>query len=190
MAWIIGKKSDESVLQFSIKTPDFTLNELQQIIPNNYGGTSSDYSYLQITELEANRYSNGDVYNIIWTDNEITGIDFTPEDSKHWAKLFTSQPAIKDDGIDYAEIKLEVWKPDLSEIATYITMLDRRVPVITPKGLSYVRLDIVNGIARANFRSTESGTYIFPSEPKRYLSLRIYNQVTVEVDLVTLFEML
>lgn len=192
MAWIIGRKSDKSIIEITGKLyeNDFSLEELKDNIPINKGGTYTDYSFFRMSKDESERYSNGDSYQIVWTDDELTGISYTIEDSKPWAKLFTDKSSIMDDGIDYATIRLEVWKPDLSELYSSLTMLDRRITIITPKGLRYVRLDIVNGIAEAKFRSTESGTYTFPAEPKRYLSMRIFNQIQVEVDMVSFFEMI
>lgn len=190
MNWIVGRKSDHSIVEITTRSAGsyFTLQQVESIFPSKFGGVKEDYSFYEITEEESYKYVDGQSYQIIWNVDEISSIDFSLEESKPWAKLFTDKTAIKDDGIDSAFLTLEVWKSDLSEIDTSITLLDRRIPVITPRGLRYVRLNIINGTATANFKSTESGLYNFPSEPKRFGIMRIYNQIVIEVDQTSLLE--
>ena len=95
---------------------------------------------------------------------------------------------------------VERWRTrDLSEETIRYIFLDgvnfdmridrgiEKVPVlvaigVTPKGQKMVRFDIVNGVASKQFKTTESGTYTFPAVSKRYNSVRLDNQIQIEVD--------
>lgn len=182
MAWIIGKKSDESIVEVNHKVPDFELIELQDAFVANRGGVVSDYSFLQITDTEISRIEDGETHSINWVANEIDNVDFTAEESKPWAKISSNEEYIDNDGIDSATLTLEIWKTDLSEIDTTFQFPGVRIPIATPEGPKMVRFDIVNGTASKSFKTTKSGKYTFPGVSKRYNSVRIFNQIEIEVD--------
>lgn len=220
MAWIIGKKSDQSIIEISNKQPDFYLDDnwidkrtgsilatqqeidacfttdvnnlkivhakffkgLNSIIPETFGGTSSDYSFLKLTSEEINRILDGAAYTIVWVDGVISSIDFSLEDGKPWAKVSSDQEFIANDGIDSATLTLEIWKTDLSGIDTAFQFPGVRIPIKTPDGQRTVRFDIVNGTASRVFKTTRAGTYTFPGVAKRYNSVRLFNQIKIEVD--------
>lgn len=182
MAWIIGKKSDESVIEISNKRPDFSLEDLQDIIPTNKGGVATDYSFYQLSQTEIDRLSDGSAHSINWVSNEIDSVDFALEDSKPWAKVSCDKEYILNDDTEIATITVEIWKTDLSEIDTSFNFPNVRIPIRTPNGNKIVRFDIVSGTATKSFKTSVSGEYKFPAVSKRYNSVRIFNQITLEVD--------
>lgn len=182
MAWIIGKKSDESILEISNKRPDFSLQELETIIPQNKGGVSSDYSFLQLSTEEIDKILDGQSYTIKWVSNDLESIDFTLEESKPWAKVSCDKEYILNDGVEEAALTVEIWKTDLSELDTSFQFPNVRIPIKTPNGSKIVRFDIVNGTAIKKFKTTVSGDYVFPGVSKRFNSVRIFNQIAIDVD--------
>ena len=180
MAWIIGRKSDESTVEVSIKQPDFTLEQLQTVIPVNYGGVAGDYSFYQMQGTDEERIKDGWEYDLTWTAGEITDIDFTPEESKRWLKVSATKTEIDDDGVETVDITLELWKADLSGIETAITA-SSTIPILTPSGERWSKASIVDGVKTKSFKTTKSGTWVFPSRAKRFRNVRVFNQVILDV---------
>lgn len=191
MAWIIGRKpiapaTEGTIVDFFRRDPDFTLGKLQSIIPTNYGGVSGDYSYYYFTGDEYDKMIDGWAYTLIWLNGEITGVDLSNETTKPWVKLSATKSYIANDGIESTVITLEVWKPNLSGIATTVQRNQFRVTIETPNGIRFVRINIVNGIGTATFKTTVAGKYIFPADAKRYGTMRVFNQLIIDVDELTL----
>lgn len=191
MAWIIGRKpvapATEGVfVEHLIRTPEFILSQMQIVFPAKYGGVAGDYSYYAVTDADSDKIVDGQTYTLIWTAGEITGVDFSTETAKPWVKLSSDKAFIANDGIESTIITLEVWKPNLSGIATSVQRTAFRVPIVTPNGTRYVRINIVNGVGTNTFKTSISGTYVFPSESKRYGTMRIFNQLKIEVDALDL----
>lgn len=172
MAWIIGKKSDDSLIEISIKLPDFSLEELETIIPGNYGGSASDYTFYQMDAVETERIKSGDEYDLEWDNHEITGIDFAAEDVKRWVKIYADKTEIDGDGSDTANITLEVWKADLSAIDTNVNVTGKSLPILTPDGERIVKINISGGVASRAFKTTKAGKWIFPGRGKGYENVR------------------
>jgi len=180
MAWIIGQKSDESVLEISMKLPDFTLTELETIVPAKLGGVAGDYSFFHMDATDEARIKDGWDYDIVWTTNEITDIDFSPEENKRWVKFTADKTEIDDDGVDSVEIIMEIWDKDLTGIETGISTTSS-VPILTPSGEKWTKASIVNGIRTKNFTTTKSGTWVFPSRSNRFKNVRVFNQIVLTV---------
>ena len=187
MAWLIGLKpiapaTDGTLVEHIIRTPDFTLDKLRIVIPANKGGAADDYSYFQISDADSAKIMDGWAYTLTWAGGEIAGLDLSNETAKPWVKLSATKTFIANDGIESTVITLEVWKPNLSGIATAVQRNNFRVTIETPNGVRYVRINIINGIGTATFKTTVAGSYTFPSDPKRYGTMRIFNQLKIDVD--------
>lgn len=189
MAWIIGRKSDLSLVEIT-NNSFATLQRLETVFPQKFGGVASDYSYLDIDEVTFARISNGDSYTLDWSGTDLTGVDFTTENTKLWVKLATDKTVVLGDNIDSATITLEVWNAGLTTIRGNVNVTGRRVPILTPDGLRYVRFNISSGVGTATFKTNKTGQYTFPAESKRFDNFRIFNQINIEVDDVTLLELL
>ena len=186
MAWIVGKKADESKVEVLIKTPNFSLGELQTVIPKNYGGVAGDYSYYEMQGTDEVRVRDGWEYILTWSANEITAIDFSPEESKRWVKFSIDKTEISDDGVETVQITLELWKADLSSIETGITS-SASLPVLTPTGEKWTKAGVVNGVKVKNFKTTRAGLWLFPSKAKRFGNFRVFNQVILQVNETDIF---
>ena len=106
-------------------------------------------------------------YVLTWTDLEITGIDFSLEDSKRMVVFKATDPTDPDimkleivgDGVDYSRILVQVYLPDMSGIDTNYNE-SVKIPFVDPdnrKASLYV--NIVNGLAYRDFRSTKYGVW-------------------------------
>lgn len=185
MAWIVGRKTGQVFID-AFGSDHWTLAKLQESIPSSKGGVVGDYSFCNISANEFEKIFDRWDYTVEWTAGEITGVNFANETAKPWVKLSSDKSFIANDGIDSAIITLEVWKPNLSEIQTNVQRTAFRVPIITPDGDRFVRINITNGVGIATFKTTKSGRYLFPNNPKRYGTMRIFNQLEIHVDELTL----
>lgn len=179
MAWIIGKKSDESIVEISNKVPDFGITELQTVIPLNHGGVSGDYSYYQLPAADLDKIVDGWEYTITWAGNEITGVDFSTEENKRWIKVTVNKTEIDDDGVDSLTLRLEVWKADQSGIDTNVTA-SAKIPILTPNGEKWVKASVVNGVREVSFSTTKSGEWVVPSRV-RFNNVRTMDQASFDV---------
>lgn len=184
MPWVIGKKSDESLIEISDKKPDFDLAELQSVIPTNYGGISTDYSYYSITNQEVRRIHDGDSYVLTWVSNEITDVDFTIEDNKYWLHVSADDTYILNinNPSNSTDITFEMWDSDNTAIDTSVNTSGVRIPIGTPDGIRVIRVDFSSGQAVLEFYTSKSGEWTFPAIKQGYNTMKINNQVTVEVD--------
>jgi len=187
MSYIVGKKIDKSLVEVVMR--DVLLQQLQEAIVANKGGVVEDYSFYEMTAEDVERCRDGWSHTYVWENSNMVSIDFSSETSKPWVKVFTDKTSIVDDGVDTATITLEFWKANLSSIQTNINLTGRRFPIFTPSGIRFVRLNVVNGVARARFRCAKAGEYVFPSELKRHGTIRVFNQVSIEVDETSLLEL-
>lgn len=185
MPWLIGRKTDSQIVEFAGDS-HWTLEKIQSSIVANNGGSIGDYSFYELTKTDCDKIRDRWTYSVNWASGEITGVDFSGETGKPWVKLYATKTFIANDGVDSTVITLEVWKPNLSGIADNIQRTAFRVTINTPDGDRFVRINIVNGIGVATFKTTKSGPYIFPADAKRYGTMRIFNQLKIDVDDLTL----
>jgi len=181
MGYIIGKKSDESFVTETIKAPEWIIANLHISIVANFGGVAADYSYYQMTQNEVDRFQNGDDYVLTWAAKEITALDFTTEDAKRHIKIYADKSEIDDDGIDTAQITIEVWKADKSAIDTAVTATKKLI-ISAPTGIIPVKVTVTNGTVTRPFKTTKAGTWIFPADSQRVGNLNVLgNQLEIEV---------
>lgn len=153
---------------------------LNTLVPKNQGGVLSDYSFYQLSEEDKARESDGEEHVITWTDNEITGVDFSPEENKLWVKFTADKTEIDDDGVDSVQITLEIWEADQSGIKTNLTA-SSQIPILTPNGEKWSNASVIDGVKVKNFSTTKSGTWVFPSKAKRFKNVRVMNQIVLTV---------
>lgn len=188
MGWLTGRKTGQIKIETHLSRPDFTLAGLQNAIPINYGGAANDYSFYQMTAPEEVRTRNGDEFDYVWTGSDLTGMTFAPEDAKRIIKLFTDTDEIDGDGVDVANLTLQVWQTDNSAIDTAVNVTAKPIPIGTPDGERLARITIVNGLATKAFTSTKPGLWRFPGISKRYKNVRIENQIIIEVRDVSIWD--
>ena len=162
--YIAGRKSDQSFVYFSGMTsaliPDANAGAF---LADEFGGNPTDYSLYRgdSDTPEGIRVNQGDEYVLVWTANEITGLDFTTQDNKRWLKVAVAADTVLADGVDTVAVTLEVWDKDL--VAIEPLNLTREIPVDSPQGQVRIRITLVNGVATVNFKTTQAGYWKFPT---------------------------
>lgn len=157
-------------------TPESLLVALNQ----NYGTDISLYTVSDDTE-DFSRLQNGDEFSIVWTGNEITGLDWTPEDSKPIVKTTASKTVVAADGVDSVDVRIEVWKPDNSGILTTMPTKEYNLPIVKDRQLKTVRVYVENGVMeRTGLTKTTPMSLTIPGASKRYKGFRIENNVEIE----------
>ena len=179
MGWVAGKKSGETLVEVLLRRPEWTLAQLQNVIPINYGGVSGDYSFHQMSANDEVRVRNGDEYSVVWTANEISSVSFAPEDAKRYVKIYADALEIDGDGVDTSNITLEVWKTDLSGIDTAVTVSNKSIPIQTPDGERWARVSVTNGVATKAFKTTKAGEWQFPARRRRFRDVRVLDPILV-----------
>ena len=180
MAYVVGKKSDESIIEIHMPSPAWSLEQTQTIFVNKFGGVVGDYSFFEMDNTDVIQVQDQWEHTVVWTANEITDIDWTPETSKRWLKVSCDKTEIENDGVEVAVITLEAWKADLSGIDTNLngTIL---MPIVTPFGARSVKVAVTNGVMVKNFKTDKSGSWNFPLVNDRFANVRVFNQVSLNV---------
>ena len=111
------------------------------------------------------RLMAGHDFDLTWVTNEITAIDFTPEDSKGWAGFVSDVVRIADDGTEEAEITITAYESDGTTVDTSINVT-KYVSIKTPIGIQLAKMTTVSGIGTFRIKLTNItpiGHYTFPS---------------------------
>ena len=146
----VGKVSDKTLATISGTygsgdPPDVAI--LANVIAD-FGGVAADYSILHIsdTSAKAKRVMEGDDFDLVWTGNVLTDLDFASrEDTKRWIDVGVSKASILADNTDSLTLTLGIWKADKTGLATnQSTTVD--LPVSTPLGICLIRCVFVNGV--------------------------------------------
>jgi hypothetical protein len=109
----------------------------------------------------------GSTETITYTDvttqaDFITGVDFTPEDTKLWIHGSSDKPSILANGIDEATLKLELLLPDKSAVDTTANVtLD--IPIMSSLGPIKIRFEVVNGVGTRAIKTPTPGSWTGPT---------------------------
>lgn len=154
---------------------------------NSHGGVASDYLAYQTTDSTIHsRVSNGDEFVGTISNGVVTGLDFTPEDSKGWVRVSTDIDRINlaDDGSVSAPVNVTV---DILDSAKNLDTNYNGVVTLcalTPKSVMVcIDVTIISGTKTFPFTPKSHGPYSFPSDSFRTMdkSLRIESRQTVTV---------
>jgi hypothetical protein len=169
--FILAQKSTKDILEASGRRGSNGPSS-ETVFINNHNRTGidvSDMSYFYIDEIEdieiVNRIENGDSYNLIWDENlNITGLDFSPQDSKPYIKieLLNGKNEFKADGIDSCSFRLSVLDKDLN-LFPYNGSVHTNV--MRPDGGNVrLRLTFIDGICEKTITTKVTGIWTIPSE--------------------------
>jgi hypothetical protein len=153
MFLIVGKKSDGKII-YRQGISDISISDFKAAYANTAGGSSNDYSVLQIDNTTWERLNRGDEYEPVWENEELTGVDFSIENNRKLFTIRTVDPdnnsVVKDtmigDGIDSIIIQVKTCFPDETlDASVNATAL---IPVIVPdERIIYLKATITNGVA-------------------------------------------
>ena len=158
-----------------------------QTVMKTSGGSENDYTVFQINDnsIEAARITNGDDFSLVWSapapNGIITAVDFTTENSKYWLRFVAllGKTEIIADNFDSTDIVIEVWNAEKTAITTDIDQTEI-IPIVTPRGQANIRARFENGRCVIRVRTDLFGNWVFPADPKRVNSFRVYNVLPIE----------
>jgi len=88
MLSLVATVVDKNVVE--IRSSEITDGLLQAFANNYANGDLNGISYYTATSAEEVRIQNGDEYELVWTNDDITGLDFSVEDNKRWLSVSKS----------------------------------------------------------------------------------------------------
>lgn len=179
--YLVVRKADQTLVEqsgaYSSPMPDN--NTILTNVVNNKGGETTDYEVYSITDDSTiERVLAGDEYSLVWNDGAVTGLNFSPEDSKRLIIFKGVNPDNTDelkleiiaDGVDSTIVQCTAYvsyeSDSVNEVDTNFneTLL---IPFNTPSGKrAFSKLQFVNGYAEKNFKTTEYGLWTIPSKYK------------------------
>jgi hypothetical protein len=188
--YIVGKIADHTILEVGTRAP-FNLTDLRSAYASNFGGVYTDYYIYSIEESNplAIRALREDEYNVVWEDDAITGLDFTPEDTY---RIMRFEPRDENEivndtltanGVDYIDITASVWDCNVSaiDITFNNTIL---IPITNPdKKTAFVKTTFINGIATKRFKTLEYGIWNIPNGYKfKEDHIKITNEQILDIN--------
>lgn len=181
--FIVGQVSTGNLVHKSSiypKASSVSAADIKTNISNIKDIPENDLSVFEVIDSGIiNRIRNKDSYDLVWSKSGITGLDFSPEESKRFIKITTDKQRIVANGSDTATIIIEIWKADLSEIDSKVNadvLMDVRSSFY---GQIKQSVKVSSGTATISFSTSIPGTWAFPADPKRYENFRVNNQVTI-----------
>lgn len=169
MLYISGRIADQVIVETTGIAGNVDMTVYKNAIATNHGGVAADYYIYTLADssTETKRIQAGDEHTFIWTNDEITGVDFSIEDNR---KLFTiktvdpdNKSIVKDtivgDNIDSVIIQTQTCFAD-ETVDTSINA-EALIPVLVPDGRTvYLKATIVNGVGNEiTFKTTLEGVW-------------------------------
>jgi hypothetical protein len=165
--WFAARKTGQELIHNQDNEPPLRRADFVSFIIENYGGAKEDYSFYRARNGDRRRLRNGDDFNLLWENNEITGINFDVEDNKRL--IVCSDPNNKTfllgDGISERVINIQVLKPD-QELDTSFNG-QKQLPIITPSGQKFCLCNFNNGVVTLKLKTKQSGDWIIPAKGYR-----------------------
>lgn len=147
-------------------------NDIGQTIPVN------EIDYTVCDASQESRLKNGDSFNLQWTSNVISDIDFSPENAKMYFGFTIDRPFLIANGFDTGFLTISV--VDINNIPQTGFSQDLEIPIETPVGVSALWVSIVSGTA-----SNISVTLPVPGKYKLPGTQRFSNHVALNTLILT-----
>lgn len=172
LTYYVARKSDQSFIEFADNesfvdgwrkddTEGAGLARLKLHIPTNYGGAKDDYTYYKMSDQQVKRKEKKHSFEVVWTGDEVTALDFTSEDDKRilkakvlGAKGGADKRRLIADGVDSIFIRLELHKKDDSGIAKGFSG-NRDVGILRGGRVRVVNVSFVDGVAERTFKTAD-----------------------------------
>jgi len=132
----------------------------------NYGGSPSDYSAYEVPSAEEETVSKyPDDFNLVWSSNEVTDLDYTPLTSTQILKLSLNKNSMIGDNTESADLTVTLYESDgVTVVTTYgdyvyfACSIDYRYVVLA--------VELTNGTETINFKATRGAHNVYGSAPK------------------------
>lgn len=132
----------------------------------NYGGSPSDYSAYEVPSAEEETVSKyPDDFNLVWTSNEVTDLDYTPLTSLQILKLSLDKSSMLGDNTESANLTVTLYESDgVTPVTTfndyvYIACnIDHRFVVLA--------VELTSGTETLNFKAIRGAHNTYGVAPK------------------------
>jgi len=119
--YIFGQISTQQELEKRRLSSDPAQGFLDALATNYTGGDVTDIAYYQTTQEEEDRISIDSDYTLVWTDGQITGLDFSIEFAKQWLRFSCSDIGIKANAPSDLEIEnISIWTAETYSQNDYV----------------------------------------------------------------------
>jgi hypothetical protein len=182
MLYISGNKNDLKIKEVSEIGSPVNMPSYKSALATNHGGVSDDYSILQIDpkSATADKLKTGATYEPVWKDGELTDISFATWDSKKTMKFTSDKKEIVANGVDECIITIKIYDAK-GEIEENTDLSNVYIPIQSPTPFVKAKVKFVHGEATIRFKTTESGTWVFPSNINGLINdFRILSSVTID----------
>lgn len=158
---IVGKKSTQTILEFGGLQYDHTDETVRakyiDALSINHETEKSDISLYIVDDSEKiQRMKNGDSCSPVWENGEITGLDFSAEDSKKKIEISVDDATVLIG--EAITLSLTVYDADGETVITNESGTIR-VPMSSPDGSLNVRIDYSNGVGTKQIVMSKAGSY-------------------------------
>jgi len=132
----------------------------------NYGGVASDYSAYEVPTAEEETVSKyPDDFNLVWTSDEVTDLDFTPLNSTQILKLTLTTNEILGDNNDDSDLTVALFESDgttpvttFNDYVYFACTIDHRFVMLA--------VELSSGTATENIRGTRGAHNIYGTAAK------------------------
>jgi len=163
-------------------------------VADRNGGSTSDYAVYFVTpgSNDAERiFHDNDLFEITWSGDTITGVDFTTYDTWKWIGVETDKLSIKPDNTEKAIVTYTMYKPDgvtVDKAFNGTLSLDTMegLPSETVKHVE--QLTFESGIATLEFKSSTEADWRFLYghwDKANQLKIKPYTKVEVKTPVVS-----
>ena len=162
MITFIGNMTTEEIIEISGLHFDISDNEKTEkfllALEANHGVSKDDICLFQCPSdsEEYERFNAGDSYDVVWENSAISGLDFTPEDTKKRFLITVSETEIEEG--ETVDITVSLFDSDATTPLTNVNKT-LRMPIQTPFGQSKVKMNFVNGVATKTITLKNAGVY-------------------------------
>lgn len=172
---LYGTKGNETYLGNTGFTSGVTnqqtwINKIKAAIAAEYSTAPNNISVWYTPDSDTSgsvsrRIMDGDSFNVNWTNNEISGVDFSPEDDKKYIHIAVGKADIKADGVDSTMLDFKVYKKDGQTIDNTYNSTEL-VEVDTPNGVVKFSVPFSSGmisLVLIKDANLPIGKYTFPA---------------------------
>lgn len=193
--YLVGRIADQTDIASSNGLVEINgATELQSGVPaflvslaTNHGGAAMDYNVLQvIANNDIERISAGDEFELVWSADDIIGVDFAIEDAKRIVDFVSDKAAINGNGIAEATITITVYESDGTTVAAGVTA-SKIWPILKNGSTVYTRFTVTNGVGTMIVKRSEGGSFRFPAVNRLDTgSIRV--RAVVDIEVLEMFE--
>jgi len=145
------------------------IGALRQAAATNHSLPVSDVYIFDVAALSQTirtRLQEGDEFDLVWSADAVSGVDFTKEDAKFVVDVTSAKNSILGNTVDNTDVTITVFKANGSTIQPINGT--KNVSILMPvAGIVLTPVVFANGVGTFTFKTPVAGQWQFPSHKKR-----------------------